>query len=94
MRLRRDLCLVKLAPGTTHSPAGLILSPALPPPICYGKVVQIGRDVPRYGVHEGDVVAFGPTAQGDLVDGMFPTPHILIPVTALDAVIQKRDVAA
>jgi co-chaperonin GroES (HSP10) len=93
MVLRRDLCLVKLAPGADRTPSGVLLAHTVTPTVCYGKVVNIGRDVEAYGVSLGDVVAFGPT-QGESVDGMFPTPHILIPVTAIDAVIPKKDVAA
>lgn len=93
MKLRANYCLVKLAPVPDTSASGLLLAPALAPTISYGKVMQTAPDVDRYGITVGDVVAFAPS-QGELLDGMFPTPHILIPATSIDAVIEKRTHAA
>jgi hypothetical protein len=88
MRLRRDLVLVKLAP-VAERVNGLILEPALPAPICYGKVVDRGSTV--RDVKIGDIVTFGPSV-GDPLDGMYPTPHLLVSEQDIDAVLEKEAV--
>lgn len=90
MTLRPDLVLVKLAPASeARTPSGLITAPAMDPAVCYGKVVQIGARVLDVAV--GDIVTFGPTV-GDPLDGMFPTPHLLISFTDIDAVLEPQSV--
>lgn len=85
MTLRPDLCLVKLAPPAETAPSGLILAHALTPAVCYGKVVQVGSKV--RDVAAGSFIAFPPTA-GEPMEGMFPTPHLLIPEREISAVIE------
>lgn len=90
-RLRPDLCLVKLAPGGDPVTAGgLLTAPAFTPPACAGKVVQVGAAVADVAV--GDIVAFAPSV-GDPLDGLFPTPHLLISIRDIDAIIPRRDTA-
>lgn len=86
IRLLRDLVLVKLAPvPQTHGE--VLLAPALPPVVTYGKVVQVGPRVAAVAV--GDVVAFSPEAGDPLtVDAL---PHLIIPEGALDAQIAKKE---
>lgn len=86
MKLRADLCLVKLAPVVDRSAGGILLAPALAQPVCYGKVVATGRGVDD--VTAGDIVAFGPSV-GDPLEGLFPTPHLLVSIRDIDAVIQR-----
>jgi hypothetical protein len=88
MKLRPDLCLVKLAPPTIHG-SGLVLATAFTPAICYGKVMDRGADV--YDVQPGDVVAFNPAYGEPIHDPYFTVPHLLIAEDAIDAVIPKRD---
>lgn len=87
MRLRRDLVLVKLAPPIERTVSGLILEPAMTPPVCYGKVVDVGRSV--QDVQAGDIVAFPPSA-GDALGDLFPVPHIVIPITEIDLVMERN----
>jgi len=89
MRILRDLVLVKLAPGSGNpvTAGGILTAPGFTSPTCCGKVVQVGTRVQDVAV--GDFVAFGPSA-GDPLDGMFPTPHLLISVRDIDAVIQRN----
>lgn len=91
MKLRPDLVLVKLAPADNMTASGLITAPALPPAICYGKVVDKGTRADD--VELDDIVAFGPSA-GDPLEGMFATPHLLVSVRDIDAIIPRRDLAA
>ena len=86
MRLRPDLVLVKLAPPPQRNPKGLFLAHGLDPVVCFGKAVQIGAKVSDVVV--GDVVIF-PHTVGDPLDGMFPTPHLLIPESDISAVIER-----
>ena len=87
IRLLRDLVLVKLAPPAAQSYSGLHLAEALPPAQSYGKVMQIGPRVTAVNV--GDVVAFAPSV-GDDMDGYFATPHLMVPESQLDVVVQTR----
>jgi hypothetical protein len=86
MRLRADLCLVKLAPHVTRTASGLHLADALPPPVCYGKVTQTGAKV--RDIATGDLVVFPPSV-GESLEGYFVTPHLLIPERDISAVLEK-----
>lgn len=85
MILRPDLCLIKLAPSSMPTAAGLILAPAMPAPVCYGKVVQIGSGVSDVTV--GDIVAFS-SRVGDPLDEGFTTPHLLVSEAHIDFVVE------
>lgn len=86
LTLRPDLCLIKLAPSKPTA-AGLILAPAMPAPVCYGKVVQTGSDVADVAV--GEVVAFS-SRVGDPLDEGFATPHILVAEDHIDFVVEPH----
>lgn len=101
MRLRADLCLVKLAPVMSLSTiihtspeaemfdegdTAVVLVRQSDQPV-HGKVVQVGEKVRDVAV--GDVVMFSPEV-GIPCDGMFATPHLMIPVTQIDAVVPPR----
>jgi len=87
LTLRPDLCLIKLAPTVTRSAAGVILAPAMPTAVCYGKVVQTGSGVEDVAV--GDVVAFS-SRVGDPIEEGFATPHILVPEHHIDFVVEQE----
>lgn len=84
MRLRNNLCLVKLAPAPTVSAAGLEMVPSLDVPSCMGKIVQVGPAVRE--VKPGDVVIF-PSHVGD--DAGMRLPHLFIPESAIAAVVEN-----
>jgi hypothetical protein len=103
MRLRKDLCLVKLAPVMSQSSVILTAPDAVMQdegetavglrwqsehPI-HGKVVQIADGVRVVAV--GQVVLFHPEAPAHPCDGMFPTPHVIISAQHLDAEIPRRE---
>lgn len=89
MRLLNDLCLVKLAPKREDraTPAGIILEPAIAPPVCYGKVVSVGPKV--NDVRPEDFVVFGPS-DGEALDGYFATPHVLIREPQISGVLYRE----
>jgi hypothetical protein len=87
-RLRADLCLVKLAPPAVVNHGGIIEAAAFMPPVCYGKVVQAGEKVAAHGVHVGQIVGFD-RAAGEPLGDLFPTPHLMIPVTQLAIVVER-----
>jgi hypothetical protein len=89
MRIMNNLCLVKLAPAIDRTASGILLEPAMTPPICYGKVVQVGPKATSVAV--GDIVAF-PPSEGESLEGFFPTPHVLIRDSHLSAVIERQAV--
>jgi co-chaperonin GroES (HSP10) len=61
LQLRRDVCLVLLAPNpAVKSDSGLILAPGIVPPVCYGRVIRTGPAA--IDVATGDLVAFPPSA--------------------------------
>jgi co-chaperonin GroES (HSP10) len=85
MRLLRDNVLVKLAPPPV-SQGGILLAPSLEAPVTRGKVMQTGPACTL--IRPEQFVAFDPSS-GDLVDGLFATPHIIIAERHLAAVIEK-----
>lgn len=87
MRILGGRCLIKLAPVRDRTASGLFLEPALTPPVCYGKVVQIGPKVTDVKV--GDIVAFPPSV-GEPLDGFFPTPHVIADEANLRARIEPE----
>lgn len=88
LRLRRDLCLVQLAPPRATNAGGIIEAAAFTPPVCYGKVVQAGERVAAHGVNIGAIVGFD-RAAGEPLGELFPTPHLLIPVTQISVVVER-----
>lgn len=93
LKLLRDLVLVKLAPTIEQRPtaSGIILEAAITPTPTYGKVMQIGPRVSNVTV--GDVVSFQPSV-GDPLDGLFPTPHLIVAERQIDLVVSKKEATA
>ncbi|MEQ1727433.1 MAG: hypothetical protein ABL982_03555 [Vicinamibacterales bacterium] len=88
LRLLRDLVLVQLAPRTANKTAsGLIHAEGLPTPTTHGIVRCIGPRVKQ--VRVGDVVMFDPMA-GDVMDGYFRTPHVVVSEQLVECVVEKR----
>ena len=86
LQLRPDLVLVKLAP-VMPSASGLMLAPSMVQPVCVGKAVQVGARVSD--VQVGDVITFESSA-GEPLEGLFPTPHLLIAERHITAVIEPK----
>lgn len=89
MKLRADLCLVKLAPRRDRSVGGIIEAAADPAATCFGKVVQVGERVPLHGVDVGAFVGFPPSA-GESLEGMFVTPHLMVPVSQILFTLERE----
>lgn len=93
LRLLKDRLLVKLAPTVEQTPteAGILLEPAITPAVCRGIVVQTGPAVREIAV--GQCVFFAPSV-GDPVDGLFPTPHLILREPEVVGVLPKRSEVA
>ena len=101
-RLNPDMVLVKLAPVMSRSSilmmppeaelfddgdTAVVLTRQSPHPV-HGKVVMTGAHVEDVTV--GDVVLFHPEV-GVPCEGLFPTPHLIVKATQIDAVIPPRE---